>query len=85
MILSNKNVKLIVGDIETIACVTDLGFYNPDTGEWFEFQISEYKNDLYSFIKFYTGKNWDYVCGYNYLSFDSQVIQFIINEHKNLF
>jgi len=85
MILSNKNVKLIVGDIETIACVTDLGFYNPDTGEWFEFQISEYKNDLYSFIKFYTGKNWDYVCGYNYLSFDSQVIQFIINEHKNWF
>lgn len=77
-----KEIKLLVGDIETLACCIDFGFYDPDTEKWYEFVISKYRNDLFSFVKFYTSGKYEYVCGYNYISFDAQVIQFIINEHQ---
>jgi hypothetical protein len=82
---NDKDFKLIVGDIETLACCTDLGFYDPDKKEWHEFEMSQYKNDVYKFAKFYTKKNWDYVCGYNYIGFDAQVIQYILDNYNKWF
>ncbi len=85
ILFKETNFKVIVGDIETLKECFDLGFYNPDTLEWHEFEISKYKNDLYKFVKFYTSKNWDYVCGYNYIGFDAQVIQYVLDNYEDWF
>ncbi len=79
------NLKIEVSDIETLACAITIGFYNPDSRVKTLFEISEYKNDLYSFVKFYTTENIDYVVGFNYRNFDAQVLQFIVNEHEKWF
>lgn len=85
ILYNNKDLKLLVGDIETLRPCTDLGFYNPDTGTWYEFQMNAYRNDIDSFIKFYTEGGWDYIVGYNFKNFDAQVIQHIINNHQKWF
>jgi hypothetical protein len=83
VLYGEKDLKIIVGDIETLACLTDLGFYDPDTKEWHEFQMSAYRNDLFRFVRFYQG--WDFAVGYNYKAFDAQVIQYIIENHQSWF
>lgn len=65
--------------------MTDLGFYDPDSKTWYEFEMSAYRNDLFEFVKFYTSGRWDYVVGYNYKAFDAQVIQYIIDNHQKWF
>lgn len=82
VITESKDVKLLVADIETLLPYTLLSFYNPDTEEWFEFEISEWKNDLYEFVKFYKKENWEYVVGYNYLGFDATIIEFILRNYS---
>lgn len=80
-----KDLKICIGDIETLKCCLDFGFYNPDEDKWYEFQINEYQNDLYKFIKFYNKINYDYIVWFNGLGFDTQVIQFILNESEKWF
>lgn len=75
--------RVVIADIETLAGMFDAGFYNPDNGKWHEFQISKYKNDLYSFIKFFNKRDWDYVVGYNWIGFDGQVIEWIIQNYED--
>ena len=79
------DLRIQVSDIETLASLISLGFYNPDNKEWKIFEISEFKNDLYSFVKFYTKENIDYCVGFNFRGFDAQVIQFIINTYEEWF
>lgn len=80
---NEQEFKVYVADIETLSCLMDFGFYNPDEDKWYEFEISEFRNDLYSFIKFYNPANIDYCVYYNGISFDAQVIQFVINNYQN--
>jgi len=82
-ITEDKNVPLIVGDIETMAGLMDFGFYDPDSKEWFEFEISEFKNEMLEFVNFYVNSHYEYVVGYNYLKFDAQVIQYLIENYHN--
>ena len=71
-----------VFDIETIRELFDFGSYNPDTGEWVEFQISKWKNDIFKFVHFYCSKPYDYLVTYNGISFDQQVMEWIVREHQ---
>jgi len=74
--------KIQVSDIETLKGVILLGFKNPDTGERRTFEISPFRNDIYAFIKFYNKENIDFVVGFNFVKFDAQVIQFIIDNYE---
>jgi len=76
-----EDKRILIGDIETIKSCLDFGFYNHLEDKWYEFEISKYQNDLYSFINFYSRNNWDYIVWYNGIDFDTQVIQFIIDKH----
>ena len=82
---TSEYYKLIVFDLETVKCYFLASFYNPDTEEWLEFEISEYKNDLYSLTKFYHSSNIDFAIGYNNLGFDAQVLHFIITNYETWF
>lgn len=71
--------KQLVYDLETLKGLFLATFYNLETEEFKEFEISVYQNDLYSLIKFYNNSNIDEAIGYNNLDFDAQVMEFILN------
>lgn len=54
------DVKLGIFDIETLRGLFDVGIFDPDTKEWYEFEISYRRNDLFKFINFYQSKRFDY-------------------------
>lgn len=81
-LFNNKDFRVLIADIETLRGCVDLGFYNPDTEEWYEFEISQYRNDLNKFAKFYNEQDWDYCVYYNGIAFDGQVIQYILNNYS---
>lgn len=79
------DVKLGIFDIETLRGLFDVGIFDPDTKEWYEFEISYRRNDLFKFINFYQSKRFDYWVSFNGIGFDHQVIQYIIEEHQKWF
>src|SRR6478735_727046 len=80
-IAENCDVKIGVFDIETLKELFDLGIMDADTGEWKEFEISKWKNDIYELMTYYTSKNFDYWVSYNGINFDHQVLQFILDNY----
>lgn len=76
------DLRIEVADIETLKSCILFGFKNPDTGDKKCFEISQYKNDIYHFVKFYNKLNIDYAVGFNFRSFDAQVIQFVLNTYE---
>lgn len=82
LIAHGKDVRLGIFDIETYLECFDVGIYNPDTREWKEFQISAFKNDLFKIIKEYTEGDYDYWVSFNGISFDNQVLEFIVVNHQ---
>lgn len=68
--------KLWIYDIETLAGCYLLGAKRLGVEEWKWFEISKYRNDIDSLVKWI--KDSDIIhCGFNNLSFDSQVVQYI--------
>jgi hypothetical protein len=58
-----------------------IGIYNPDTQQWYEFQVSRNINQLDAFHRF-TEEHADYYwVGYNNLRFDSQVVEWVLRNH----
>jgi len=83
MLIAHKTDKRIgICDIETMVELFDVGIYNPDTKEWYEFQISQYKNELFEFVKHYTSGHYDYLVTFNGISFDQQVLEWIVDNHQ---
>lgn len=74
--------RIGICDIETMHELFDAGFYNPDTKEWKEFQISAYKNELYEFVKHYQSGEYDYLVTFNGINFDQQVMEWIVDNHQ---
>lgn len=81
-ITENINLRVQIADIETLKCLFSAGFYNPDKDEWKIFEISEYNNDLYEFVSFYNVNNFDRGVWYNGVSFDCQIIQYILDNYS---
>lgn len=82
LIAPDTDVKIGVFDIETLAELFDIGVYDPDLKQWYEFEVSSYRNDLFKLVHFYHSKPFDYWVSFNGISFDHQVLQFIINEYQ---
>ncbi len=72
-------MNVIYADIETLAGLSLFSFYQEANERWFEFEISQYKNDLYSFRKFMEEMSKEhYFIFFNGISFDSQVIEYVL-------
>lgn len=84
-IAHGKDVKVGIFDLEALREMFHIGIYDPDTGIWIDFEISKYRNDLYSFVKFYTKNDFEYFVSFNGLSYDHQVLQYIINTYEKWF
>lgn len=74
--------KVGICDIETMYELFDVGVYDPDTGDWVEFEVSAYKNELFEFVKWYTSKPFDYLVTFNGIGFDQQVMQWVVDNHQ---
>lgn len=74
-------MKIVVHDIETLLEMFLIGLYVPEHQEYYEFEVSREKNTLDALIKFIDRYEQHYWVGYNSLSFDSQVIEWIIRNH----
>ena len=74
-------MNIVIYDIETMQELFLIGIYNPDTQQWYEFQVSRNLNQLDAFHRF-TEEYADYYwVGYNNLRFDSQVVEWVLRNH----
>lgn len=76
--------KLIIHDIETLEEVFVVVCLIP--GEpIYKWEVSKWKNELDSFMKFVDSHQGYYWVGYNNLRFDAQVLEWIIRNYNNWF
>jgi hypothetical protein len=68
-------------DIETFQAVSLFGFKRIGKEEWYWFEISEYKNELDGLVKWLIDYPKSYIAGFNNISFDGQVIQYILDTY----
>jgi len=76
-------MNVLIYDIETMQELFLIGIYDPNTDMYFEFEVSDGKDELSSLIKFMDVHKEHYWVGYNNLRFDSQVIEWILRNHDN--
>jgi len=82
MKIGKNELKIAIADIETLKECAMFGFYDFENNNWHIFEISKFQNDLYAFVKFYNKSNWDRIVWYNGIDFDTQVIQYILNNYQ---
>lgn len=70
-------------DIESYKALQYFCFYSPERQEWREFEISEFKNEIYSFIKFYSDSNIDYLITFNGISYDQPILEWVYRNHED--
>lgn len=80
--MNSKDIKIAVLDIETYKAMFLVCVYLPHTEEKLEFRIDKHKNDLYAFVKFMREGDYEYAVTFNGLGFDSQVLQFILDNYE---
>jgi hypothetical protein len=74
-------MNVIITDIETMEEFFLCTCYNPQKDIWWEFEINQWKDNIYGMIKFFEENKDCYFVTYNGLRFDSQVLEFIIRNH----
>lgn len=76
-------MKVIIADIETMVEYFLCTCYDPQLDEWHEFECNAWTNNIDNMVRYFEEKNDHYFVFYNGLRFDSQVLQFIINNHED--
>lgn len=72
-------------EVYDIECLTGLFLYvgkNVDSGEYYVYEISKYQNDIDSLVKHLLDGGIQYGVSYNGLGYDSQILQFIIDNYE---
>lgn len=72
-------------EVYDIECLTGMFLYcgyNPTSKTWVEFEISEYKNELFALIKHLYSLRAVYGISYNGISYDNQILQFVLDNHQ---
>ena len=72
----------LIYDIETLLEMFFVGIYNPQSDEYYEFEISKSKNEIDAFINFCDEHDDHYWVGYNNIRFDSQVVEWILRNYE---
>lgn len=76
-------MNIVAWDIETMKEFFLIGMYIPEKDEYRKWEISRWKNELDGFIRFVEEYSDYYYVGYNNLSFDSQIIEWILRNYEN--
>jgi len=78
--------EFFIYDEETYPNIFSIGFLNPETGERWEFEISEWRNDWHRLQAFvFALKSRDvFAVGFNNLGFDYPILHYILNAGPNI-
>ena len=75
-------MNVVIYDIETMKELFLVTVYDPQQDSFKEFMVSKWDNNLDAFVK-YTQDHKDYYwVGYNNLRFDSQIVQWVLNNYE---
>jgi hypothetical protein len=74
-------MDVLIYDIETMQELFLVGVYEPSKEEYIEFEVSQNKNELDSFVRLTETHNTHYWVGYNNLRFDSQVVEWVLRNY----
>lgn len=77
------SARCIVVDIECMAGLFYVGCF--DGKDYFGFEISHRKNQLYEFVKWYTSDEFDYTVSFNGIGYDMQVLQYVVENYESWF
>lgn len=69
-------------DIEVLGGMFLYCGFNPANETWVEFEISEFRNELFFMVKHLCSLKAVYGISYNGISYDNQVLQFILDNHQ---
>lgn len=78
-----KELSILCCDIETYDELFLSVYYDPQEKRYYRFEISKWKNEIDSLVKFINSRLEYYIVTFNGLSFDSQVIEWIYRSHEN--
>lgn len=76
-------MEVLIYDIETMQELFLVGVYDPQCKMYTEFEISKNRNQIDAFIRFTEVYSEYYWVGYNNISFDSQIVEWIIRNYEN--
>ena len=76
-------MNVLIYDIETLKELFLVVVYDPQTLEYKEFMVKEGHNDLGEFTKYVETHKEYYWVGYNNLRFDSQVVQWVLDNQED--
>jgi|SRR6478736_2711283 len=77
------DIKVIIYDCETYLEFFLLKLYNPDRDKWYEFRVNRWINQVDSMIRFLENHKDYYLVGYNSLSFDAQILEWIYRNYES--
>lgn len=80
--MRTEDLNVEITDIETYRALFLYCSYIPGTKQKFQFEISHRRNDLYALVKHLTDFKRDFLVTFNGLSFDGQVLQYILDNYK---
>lgn len=83
--MTTEELIVEIADIETYRAMFCYCGLLPKTGQKFEFEISFRKNDLDGLVKHLMSFKRDFIVTFNGVSFDGQVLQFILDNHQKWF
>jgi len=80
--MKTEDLNVEIADIETYRALFLYCSYVPSTGKRYQFEISFRRNDLYALVKHLKDHKRDFIVTFNGVSFDGQVLQFILDKYK---
>ena len=83
--MKTEELVVEVVDIETYRAMFLYCGYDPVTKEKFQFEISWRKNQLDALVKHLKDRKRQFLVTFNGLSFDGQVLQFMLDKHRKWF
>ena len=79
--MKTEDLRICISDIETYRELILVGGYIPHEGKWVSFEISKRVNQIDAMVKFLREEPLDYYVFFNGVGFDSQVLQFMLDNH----
>jgi len=76
-------MNILIFDEETYTELFLIKFYNPEKDKFREFRVSRWENQLDGLFKFLEIHKDFFIVGYNSLSFDAQVLEWIYRNYEN--
>lgn len=80
--MNTNNLSICVMDIETYNSIFLYCGYDIKTKSRFQYEVSYRKVEIDGLVKHLTDSIYDYYCTFNGVSFDGQVLQFILDNHE---